>query len=181
MTLSNTWRPFVFVEQFRKKFFLTLIKLQTVPTACFHSSLVLTPSSFFLYRVICTNIHVRVPLMTFPGEINVPVWVFRRTLRWKLWQRPPTSACSAGSCTASTKPWTGPSAREPLSLASWTLLALKSSRYVGISLLRCSFALFCGLRTRCRGTEGSQVTRGVDLGVYKGFGSPKLQCQKVVI
>ncbi|KAL0190405.1 hypothetical protein M9458_013103, partial [Cirrhinus mrigala] len=49
------------------------------------------------------------------------------TLQWKLWPRPHTKGCSAGLFTALTKHWTGPSARELPSLASWTLLALRYS------------------------------------------------------
>ncbi len=60
--------------------------------------------------------------------LSLSVLLTRPTLQWKPWPRPHMKGCSAGLFTALIKLWTGPSARELPSLASWTLLALRYSR-----------------------------------------------------
>ena len=46
--MYQTHRAFgIFMEQFKNKFFITLIKLHAVSTACIHSSVILIGSCFW--------------------------------------------------------------------------------------------------------------------------------------
>lgn len=65
--------------------------------------------------------HHSFPLVFFPPS--------RPILLSRPWLKQHTSACSAGWSIASTKLWTEPNGRVLLSLASWTLLVLRFSRF----------------------------------------------------